>query len=174
MSESARVSYRVATIADCAAVAEAHVRSWRGSFEGLVPQGFLDAMSVERRTNAFAQRFAAGGFYRMFVAEAAGSGVVGFADFGEPRGAIEGYDGELYAIYLLPEFQRRGLGRELFKLGTKFLAANGRRSMYLLALEVSPYRTFYERMGGRIVGRLSIELDGVPFDELVYGWDSLR
>lgn len=108
----------------------------------------------------------------MFVAEAAGN-IVGFADFGEPRGAVEGYEGELYAIYLLPEFQRRGVGRELFNLGTEFLFEHGKRSMYLLALEVSPYRTFYQRLGGRIVGRLTIELDATPFEELIYGWPSL-
>lgn len=169
------VSFREATAADCAAVAEVHVRSWRESFAGLVPQEFLDAMSVERRTRAFAERFAApSSSYRMFVAEAAGRGVVGFADFGEPREEFGGYEGELYAIYLLPEFQRRGVGGRLFRLGVEHLLASGRRSMYLLALKVSPYRTFYEKMGGRVVGSKRVEIGGEPFDELVYGWDELR
>lgn len=154
-------------------MARVHVRSWRESFAGVVPQGFLDRMSAERRAEAFAQRFAQAGFYRMFVAEAEGRGVVGFADFGDAREAFEGYEGELYAIYLLPEFQRRGVGRGLFNQGVEFLVEHGRRSMYLLALEASPYRTFYERLGGRVVGRLQIELDGVPFEELIYGWKSL-
>lgn len=168
----AGVSFREATVADCAAVARVHVRSWRESFEGIVPQSFLDGMSVGRRAEAFAKRFPEAS-YRMFVAEAEGRGVVGFADFGEPRGVIDGYEGELYAIYLLPEFQRRGVGRRLFQLGAEFLLGSGRRSMYLLALEVSPYRLFYERLGGRVVGRTRLEIEGVPFDELIYGWESL-
>jgi len=166
------VSFREATVADCAAVAEVHVRSWRGSFAGIVPQAFLDGMSTEKRAAAFEKGFSAS-FYRMFVAEAEGAGVVGFADFGEPRELAGIYEGELYAIYLLPEFQRRRIGEQLFKLGVGFLAGHGRRSMYLLALEASPYRPFYEKMGGRVVGREPSEIGGVKYVELVYGWDSI-
>jgi GNAT superfamily N-acetyltransferase len=171
-SSSAGVSLREATIADCAAVARVHVRSWQESFRGIVPQSFLDRMSVEKRAVAFEKRFPESE-YRMFVAEEVERGVVGFADFGEAREQVEGYEGELYAIYLLPEFQRRGVGRRLFNLGAEFLLSRGRRSMYLLALEASPYRTFYERLGGRVIGRTRIEIEGVPFEELIYGWRSL-
>lgn len=173
MRVSDAVRIREATVADCAAVARVHVRSWRESFAGIVPQSFLDKMSVERRAEAFAGRFKDDA-YRMFVAEVAGRGVVGFADFGEPREVIDGYDGELYAIYLLPEFQRRGIGRRLFARGVRFLVGRGKGSVYLLALAVSPYRSFYEKMGGRVVGRKQVEIEGVTFDEFVYGFDDLR
>jgi GNAT superfamily N-acetyltransferase len=169
----ANVSFREASVADCAAVAEVHVRSWRESFAGIVPQSFLDRMSVEKRAAAFEEGFGAES-YRMYVAEAAGRGVVGFADFGEARENIDAYEGELYAIYLLPEFQRKGVGERLFKLGVEFLVGGGKDSAYLLALEVSPYRRFYEKMGGRVVGRKQVEIGGVAYDELVYGWRSLR
>lgn len=166
------MSFREAGVADCAAVAQVHVRSWRESFAGIVPQAFLDKMSVERRAEAFRGRFSDES-YRMFVAEVAGRGVVGFADFGEAREMIAGYEGELYAIYLLPEFQRKGIGAGLFKRGVEFLIASGWSSMYLLALAASPYKSFYERMGGRVIGRKQIEIEGIMYDELVYGWDTL-
>jgi len=101
--EVASISFREATAADCAAVARVHVRSWRESFAGIVPQSFLDKMSVEARTKAFEEGFS-DPFYRMYVAEVPGQGVIGFADFGGAREAVGGYEGELYAIYLLPEF----------------------------------------------------------------------
>jgi GNAT superfamily N-acetyltransferase len=148
------------------------VRSWRESFAGLVPQAFLDGMSVGRRARAFERGFSAP-LYRMYVAEAAGRGVVGFADFGAARENFGAYEGELYAVYVLPEFQRRGIGERLFRLGAGFLKASGRNSMYLLTLEVSPYRRFYEKLGGRVVGGKSVEIEGVAYDELAYGWDSL-
>jgi GNAT superfamily N-acetyltransferase len=167
-----RVSIREAIIADCAAVAEVHVRSWQESFAGIVPQTFLDKMSVEKRAKAFEAGFTAP-FYRMYVAETTGRGIVGFADFGAPRENIDAYDGELYAIYLLPEFQRKGIGGRLFKRGVEFLKGRGSSSMYLLALEVSPYRAFYEKMGGQRMGKKQIEIAGVTYDELIYGWESL-
>jgi GNAT superfamily N-acetyltransferase len=130
-------------------------------------------MSVERRARAFAEGFSTP-FYRMYVAEVPECGVVGFADFGEPREAIDAYDGELYAVYLLPELQRKGIGERLFNLGVGFLTGSGRSSMYLLALGVSPYRSFYEKMGGQIVGSKHIEIEGAVYDELIYGWENLR
>jgi GNAT superfamily N-acetyltransferase len=166
------ISFREATIADCLAVAGVHVQSWRGSFAGIVPQTFLDRMSIEDRAKSFEKGFLAPS-YRMYVAEVPGRGVVGFADFAEPRETIDAYEGELYAMYLLPAFQRKGIGGRLFNLGVKYLVSIGKSSMYLLALEVSPYRSFYEKMGGQIVGRKQTEIEGVMYDELIYGWGSL-
>jgi GNAT superfamily N-acetyltransferase len=130
-------------------------------------------MSVGKRAHAFEKGFSAP-HYKMYVAEVPGRGVVGFADVGEPRENIDAYEGELYAIYLLPEFQRKGIGERLFNLGVQFFVVSGKGSMYLLALEVSPYKSFYEKMGGRIVGRKRVGIEGVIYDELVYGWDRLR
>lgn len=166
------IIYREATTADCPAVAEVHVRSWRESFAGIVPQAFLDKMSVEQRAGAFAARFSDDA-YRMYVAEAPGIGVVGFADCGAPRDDVGGFEAELYAIYLLPEYQGRGVGRELFGRVVEALVGSARRSMHLLALEVSPYRSFYEKLGGRVIGRRPKELEGVAFDVVVYGWDRI-
>jgi ribosomal protein S18 acetylase RimI-like enzyme len=170
--QHAAVTYREARAADAPAVAAVHVRSWRGSFAGVVPQAFLDKMSVERRTAAFAARFSEPG-YGMHLAESAGTGVVGFADYGEARGDLAGYEAELYAIYLLPEYQRRGVGRELFRRVAASLAAAGKRSLCLLALEASPYRSFYEKLGGRVVGRRTLEIEGVTFGVSVYGWEGI-
>lgn len=167
-----KINYRVATVADCRAVAEVHVRSWRESFAGIVPQTFLDKMSVEKRTMAFTERFSTDG-YRMYVADAERSGIVGFADFGKGRDDIAGYEAELYAIYLLPEFQGVGVGAELFRRGVRDLVEEGVGTMYLLALEVSPYRSFYEKMGGRVVAKQQKEIEGEMFTLLMYGWDKL-
>jgi ribosomal protein S18 acetylase RimI-like enzyme len=129
-------------------------------------------MSVEKRALAFAKRFSDES-YRMYVAEVPDRGIVGFVDFGEPRESIDAYETELYAIYILPEFQRRGVGRRLFDLGVEALVRDGKNSMYLLALEVSPYKSFYERMGGQVVGRKRKEIEGVMFEVEVHGWNSL-
>ncbi len=166
------ITFREASIADRLAVARVHVRSWRESFTGIVPQAFLDRMSVEKRAKAFEKGFASD-FYQMFVAETQENGVVGFADFGKTRDSDNAYEAELYAIYLLRDFQRQGSGAKLFDLGVKYLIKSGMNSMSLLALEASPYKSFYEKMGGRVVGRKTVEMEGAEYTALVYGWDSL-
>ena len=166
------VNIRRATADDAGAVAAVHVSSWNDSFAGIVPDAFLKKLTIENRTKAFGERFEDVN-YQMYVAELDDGRIVGFADVGEPRYQVGAYDAELYAIYLFHEFQGKGIGALLFERIKQVLIEQGKHSMYLLALEVSPYRPFYEKMGGRVVGKKQIQLEGIDFDVVVYGWESL-
>src|SRR5881396_2752599 len=55
--ETPDITYRAATIDDVPAVARVHVESWQRSFAGIVPQDFLNKMSVEIRIEILRQRF---------------------------------------------------------------------------------------------------------------------
>jgi GNAT superfamily N-acetyltransferase len=170
--EMSNISYREAGLADCAEVAKVHVRSWRESFAGLVPETVMERITVEKRTKAFAERFQ-GDAYRMYVAEVVDRGVIGFADCGEPREKIDPYQAELYAIFLLPEFQGAGVGRRLFSSCVEGLVKSGKSSMYLLAFEKSPYRSFYDKLGGVVIGKRQVDIEGTVFAAVVYGWKDL-
>ena len=86
MSDSrvSNIRYREANVADCPGLANGNVRAWRESFAEIVPQAFLDKMSIEKRTLAFAKRFSDES-YKMYVAEVAERGIVGFV----PGGATD-------------------------------------------------------------------------------------
>ena len=170
---SSPITYREATAEDAAAVAKVHVLSWHKSFKGIVPDSFLEKLTVETRTKAFRERFGDDS-YKMYVAQTSEGHVVGFADVGDPRHDVGPYDAELYAIYILHEFQGKGIGAGLYQCVKKFLISRGKTSMYLMALEVSPYRPFYQKMGGRVVGRKRLKLEGIDFDAVIYGWESLN
>ena len=165
-------TYRRATIEDVPQVARVHVLSWQQSFVGIAPQDFLDAMSVEKRTKDFSERFYEED-YRMFVAVAPDGTIAGFVDFGKARHDMPGYDTELFAIYLLPELKGKGVGAELFRYGVRDLAARGFRRMYLQALSASPYRNFYEKMGGRIIGESVYRLSAEDYETVFYGWEDV-
>ena len=169
--EARTITYRKATVEDAPAVAEVHVESWRESFAGIAPPVFLDKMSVEKRENAFRQGFS-DETYKMFVAETADGKIVGFVDSGKSRNENLQYEAELYAIYLLPEFQRKGIGENLFRLCQNEMKGDNFNSMFLVALELSPYKSFYEKMGGRVVGKGAHALAGIEFETLIYGWEA--
>jgi len=77
------------------------VRSWQAAYEGLIPADFLARLSASSRAAAWGRRIGDGG--GVLVAEEDGV-IAGFAAFGPSQ---------LYALYLLPEFWGRGLGRAL-------------------------------------------------------------
>lgn len=153
---------RRAILEDIPQIAKVHVESWQKSFRGIAPEKYLSNLSVERREKAFRERFYDED-YQMFVAETEKRKIVGFVDFGKGRDFQFEFQRELYAIYLLQEFQGKGIGAELFKVGIRNLQA----------LQISPYRKFYEKMGGKIIGQSIYKLGDEDFETLYYGWADL-
>jgi GNAT superfamily N-acetyltransferase len=103
----------------------------------------------------------------VFVAEDDGS-VVGFASCGESRDAAA--EGELYAIYALPEAWGSGAGRALMAAVLAALRTRSFATASLWVLEDNPRaRRFYEREGWRLDGgRRREEFLGVAIDEVRY------
>lgn len=82
----------------------------------------------------------------VFVAEADGQ-VVGFAGGGPIREPMQGYDAELYTLYLLEEVQGHGIGRDLLKAVEQALVDKGFTSLLVWVLERNPAVRFYEKSG---------------------------
>lgn len=166
------ISLREATIDDLPAVAKVHVESWQRSFHGIAPADYLSSMSVDDRIKRLSERFGKKP-YRMIVAEHSTGGIAGFADFGPPV-LDSGRNVQIYSFYLLPQFQGLGLGTRLFKHCTTRIRDDGNTSMCLDSLEVSPFRKFYDKHGGTVVGRDEHKLGEEVFATVIYAWDDLK
>ena len=165
------VDFRTARKSDIPKVARVHVESWQKSFAGIAPDDFLGSMTVEKRIDKFNER-ACDEPYTMIVAEHPSDGIVGFADFGTPVLNVD-HDAQIYSFYFLPEFQRKGLGERLFRRCIAKMRDGNLGSLCLDSLEVSPYRRFYEKLGGKIVGRDAHKLGNEDFETVIYGWDDI-
>ncbi|MBR7677783.1 GNAT family N-acetyltransferase [Streptomyces daliensis] len=163
---------------DSAAVAELTVRGWQHAYAGLMPQGYLDAMSAEesavRRREIFAATL---GRVSNLVAEDAAGTVTGWAAVGPYRqgtgaGATAADDdAELYAVYVRPELIGTGTGRALMDAALERARARGFRRMLLWVVTGNARaRRFYERAGFTADGAESTyEVDGTPVPEIRYG-----
>lgn len=161
---------RRAIAGDERGMAEVHVRSWRTTYRGIVSDEYLKSLKIEEREELWKK----GVFHtKAFVAEEE-RGIVGFANGGQERsGDYPGYDGELYAIYLLKECQGLGAGRELVRQVSKALYHAGFRSLLVRVLRNNPSSHFYEALGGVRLGAENIEIGGDLHEEWVYGWPDL-
>ena len=108
------------------------------------------------------------------VACNADASIVGFIAGGAERTGRLGYEGELYAIYLLQFVQRQGLGTLLVQHFVRELHARGFGSMAVWVLAANPFRRFYEALGGKFVAEQQIERGGQSFAECAYGWQDLN
>ncbi|MCU0491318.1 MAG: GNAT family N-acetyltransferase [Chloroflexaceae bacterium] len=156
---------------DAPAIARVHVDTWRTAYNGLISASFLASLSYERRTAQWERDIAAAstGATCVFVAESQGT-VVGFASGGPPQNTFPGYDGELYALYILAEAQGQGWGQALLRAVAAHLAGNGATSLLVWALEGGPANRFYTRMGGVYLTTKSFTIGPDSYNELGYGW----
>jgi ribosomal protein S18 acetylase RimI-like enzyme len=175
MSERAtEITIREATPDDAASVARVHIESSRATYIGLLPEETLSEMTYRKRLVNWSKTLEdrSGGEF-VFVAEARGE-VVGFASGGPWREGDADFGGELYTVYLLPEHQRRGAGRGLFRAVAERLARLGFSAMMLWVLEENPACRFYESLGGARVREEEIERGGRALKKIAYGWADIK
>jgi GNAT superfamily N-acetyltransferase len=97
--------------------------------------------------------------------------IVGFCDAGPNREEPRDFQGEVYAIYLLEEAQRQGLGRALFHETVAWLRRNELSSFLVWVLTGNAgARRFYEALGGKPVSEEPTTIAGTLFTEVAYGW----
>ena len=163
---------REARLEDAEAIARVHVGSWKTTYPGLVPQAHLDALRVEDGIVRWRERLDGHGPLTLVAEDEAG--VFGFASGGAMLHPVDGFDGELAAIYLLASHQRRGAGAKLVREMARGLRDQGFRSMVVWALRENPACGFYERMGGVRVAEQPIEIGGLTLPEVAFGWREIE
>ncbi len=167
------MTIREAAPEDAAAIAAVQVRTWYAAYAGMLPQDHLDRRTIELRTAQWNDRFQAGD-HEVFVACSDNGSVVAFASGGASTEPVDGFDGEIGTIYVLPEAQGQGLGKRLLRAVVTALRAKGFQSAWLRVLsDNTPARRFYEKLGAEIVCETAEEIDGFLYREHFYGWRDL-
>jgi ribosomal protein S18 acetylase RimI-like enzyme len=139
---------RPATISDARSIARVHVASWQVAYRGQMPDVVLDNLDVEKRA-AFWLIHLASPPAGTFVAES-NQEIIGFCDLIPSRDADSNPQiiAEIAAIYVHPDYWRRGAGRVLCHSA---LAAARRGyftavTLWVLASNIAA-RNFYQAMG---------------------------
>ena len=157
---------RRAGMADVGQIARVYVQSWREAYRGIIPQAYLDQLSVTSHERQWRRCFATGGWG--FVAEWE-QRIVGFASGGLSRACRE-ITGEIHVLYVLRACHGRGIGRALFDACHYELARGGHRGLIIWVLADNPARGFYERLGGELAGEAHVAIGGAKLREVAYIW----
>lgn len=163
------IDIRQAEPADARAIADVHALSWQGAYGGIIPFRALRAMIGRRGPDWWgnAIRRAAS----VLVVEMGGD-VVGYATLGRNRARELPQQGEIYELYIRPEYQGVGLGTRLFAAARSRLAAHGLSGLVVWALEDNVNATdFYAGAGGRDVAEGVEVFDACALRKIAYVWD---
>ena len=163
---------RRALPSDAPGIALVHVESWRSTYIGIVPDDYLTSLDRSERERVW-RRLIEDEIQITYVAEHPIDGIVGFSNGGPARMDDIPYAGELYAIYLLAEYQRQGIGRRLVGELCAWLLSQDLTTMYTWVLDANPSRRFYESLGGIEFTRQTMTIGGIDVLEVAYGWNDI-
>ena len=160
---------RRALPSDAPGIARVHVESWRSTYVGIVPDDYLASLDCRERERIW-RRLISYESQATYVAQHKRVGIVGFVNGVSAREDDMAYTGELYAIYLLKQYQRQGIGQTLVVELCSSLRTEGLTTMYTWVLEKNPSRRFYESLAGIEFKRQTITIGGRDVVEVAYGW----
>lgn len=162
--------------ADAASLARVHVDSWRSTYAGIIPDEYLADLSYQDRESFWDQVLASERpAVSNFLVETEQGEVIGMAAGGPERSGNEIYLGELYLVYLLEAFQRKGLGRRMVSAVASRLLDDGIGSMLVGVLRDNRIGCrFYESLGGELIDQRVVSIGGADLEEVFYGWTDVR
>ena len=169
---------REAKLRDAASMARVSVDSYRAAHRDQIPEASLMQFNYEESERNWARAIrelseAAERQEYIYVAENEEGLIIGVAMGGPERSHHPLYTGEIHFLYLLPAYQRRGIGRRLSISVVERLVEQGMDSLLIRVLKASaPARRFYEALGGQLVPDVEeqIEERGAVLDLVAYGW----
>ena len=167
---------RLARLDDADGLARVHVDSWRAAYKGIVPDEHLASLSYEQRAARWRDNITTPAHRGTFLYVAANDAgrIVGFAGGGPERDGDLNYTGELYALYLHPDYFRQGIGTQLAQTVARRLIEDGLVSMLVWVLAQNPARRFYEALGGQYLYDKPITIGGAELTEVAYGWRDIH
>ena len=169
---------------DAQAVARIRVLGWRFAYQGLVPQGYLDSLSIAENTermrgylsqlpqnlppnNLASVQGSSGDEKRLFMLAVRDDVVLGFCHFSaapnnadRPERAVLGrvMIGRIHSLYVGPDALGQGIGHTLMSHTLSTFAAWGCEHATLWVLEGNSRAiSFYERQGWRCTGATKVD-----------------
>ncbi len=162
---------REANVEDAFGIATVHVRTWQCAYRGQMPDSILDSLSVEKRSIGWAKKLAnPDQGTHSYIALSDGV-VVGWCTGGVSRDKdITADTGELYGIYVDPDYIGRGVGSILMEKMLHVLNVDGYKKATLWVLDTNvKTRKFYEKKGWVLQGAVKVDQrDGFDLNESRY------
>lgn len=164
---------RKATIDDAEKTIDINIKVWNTTYKDLIPQDVIDKLQVKTNERIENVKKHIRERQNYYVALVDGE-VVGYNSFGPTKDENYKDSGEIYAAYVLDQYQSIGLGRKLAIACMKDLIDMGYTTLITKCLQKNPSNEFHKSIGGVLVGTCDCYLRDVYVGkENIYFHDDL-
>ncbi|HLY44805.1 MAG TPA: GNAT family N-acetyltransferase [Stellaceae bacterium] len=165
------ITIRTARPGDARRIARLDVETWRAAYAGILATPFLVGLSTQRRELGWAAVIEREPRDVRVAVDGDGN-ILGFGSCGRSRGGAE-FTGEVFTLYVAPDWQNQGIGRRLLLALFERLVAQGCGSAIIWVLRDNPGRFFYQRVGGREVRHRRFAVGGKQVEAAGFAWHDL-
>lgn len=160
---------RLATAQDAEAIAALQIACWRATYTEHVSEQFLESLSLQKRTYLWEDTVANEQLHT-FVVEKDGR-IFGFVSGGLVRKEnYPGYEAELISLYVLPEHNGLGHGRELMEHFLQLMQQKGAQQIYLRVVDDAASLAFFDKLGGHPIDVQDAVIDDEHIRLYTYGF----
>ena len=165
---------RKATLDDIPGIARVHVDTSQATYKSIIPDKSLANQSYAKRQSNWARIFnqVSDNNSFIYVAENKSKQIIGFIHGGLERENNLEYRGEVYALYVLPNYQKKGVGRNLWQTAIEKLNRMGINSLLVWVLAENSACRFYEALKGIEICSKQIKRGDKTLTAIAYGWSS--
>ncbi len=160
---------RRATVEDAQSISTIHMESWKSAYAGLVPFSALARMINRRGLDWWETAIRRS---TIILVIEVGEEIAGYATLGPNRVNTLPFEGEVYEIYLRPEYQGIGLGTKLFADAKRELNHRGYKGLVVWSLtDNDPALSFYQNAGGRPIATGCEHFDEQRLEKTAFAWN---
>jgi GNAT superfamily N-acetyltransferase len=161
------LTIRRANAADALAIARIHIDTRREAYRNVLHEVALASMECDEFVALWSARLTGASDIR--VAGTQAGDAIAFSSAGAARDSLTGYQSELYALYVRPEYHGQGAGSAL--LGASIQSARSlSEHLYVWTLADGPAVPFYLHLGGIQIATRDILIHNVTYREIAFGY----
>lgn len=135
---------------DCRSLALLKRIVWETTYRGIYPDEKIDKYDVDLNENKFKNMIKEQS-QRLFVI-LSDSKIIGYISCGKIMRAFDKHTHDIGLLYLLKEYQGKGIGRQMFEFAKKELKNQGITEFIVSCNKYNiPAQQFYKKMGGQII-----------------------
>ena len=144
------ITYRKAEIEDCLSIVILKGIVWNTTYRGIYSDESLNHYDVLKNQKIL-ENIVNNPKIEVYVATNMEQ-IVGFMTYGKPYRPFEDFEQEIGMLYILKEYQRKGIGRTFFDIACNQAIKNG-YDKFCVAVNKKNYEAqrFYIAMGGNVI-----------------------
>lgn len=123
---------------------------WMQTYRGIYSDDVIDNFDYEKHKNKFL-KLIDNPDINFYVVESDNK-LIGYMTYGLPTRPFRDYEQEIGLLYLLKEYQRNGIGRELFNIAFNGIKEKGYKEFFISCNKYNVNaQEFYKKMGGEVI-----------------------